>query len=342
MLAAANIDVTVIPVDIDIRFGVRLRRLIRTSPYQGSISPEDLFKIVEAAQHADFVFLNQVNLAGSIRGEAFADLRRKIVLLSHGAEVTDLLNHVRVVRKLPLSGRLRPSPIRAVHNVLSDEIAAREGIRAAVCLSPFDADFERWLGVSHVVWIPRTVVFDPLDWIPVPKRYGFLGTLDHAPNLAGLVSVLEALEASKTWRPDVRVVGGPERLGAWLTERFASVTYLGPLDEEAVRCEVSSWTALLNPIFCQGRGCSTKLAVALGWHIPIVTTTVGRRGYLYRQGAILTADQPESFIRAMKSLEDRDVLAGVRRDLGRAAESTPSIMENAVQFQRFMMDAFDI
>ncbi len=338
LLRSVGLDVEILPTDVDRRWITRLKRVARTSPYIGALSLDDAKLVREHAFKADIVFLNQVALAGALPAiDPDGSLRRKTVLLSHGAEVTDLLNLVRTRSRFPLSGRLRPWPMQSVRNVLSDEIKARQGIAAAICLCSFDADFERWLGVADTTWLPRTVTSAPLDWQPVLGRFGFLGTLDHAPNLHGLVEILENLVKTGDTSIQLRVVGGPENLGQWLLSQFPDhLTYLGPLDEKGLKNEAASWSAFLNPIFCQARGCSTKLATALSWEIPIITTAIGRRGYVNRGGDILVADSPLSFIHLMQRLLNPAHLTITQRNLKVAARSMPNMQEVALQFIRFL------
>jgi hypothetical protein len=337
LLAAANIAIEVLETDVDQRPVTRLVRQLRTSPYTGSMSTRDLHKVEAAAENMDIIFLNQVNLASALaRLHQPERVRPKVVLLSHGAEVTDLLNLIRARQCLPLSGCLRPTPERTLRNVLMDEIAARVGVRTAVCLSPFDADFERWLGVSNVTWIPRTVTPRPLDWRPIANRFGFLGTLDHAPNLQGLVEILDKIESLRLKHIEIRIVGGPPRIGQWLSQRFRFATYLGALDDASLEPEAATWSAFLNPIFCQARGCSTKLATALAWQIPIITTPVGRRGYVWRRGALIEANSVERFVGEMKRLQCADFVIAARLQTIAVAESCPTMDEIARTFVDFL------
>jgi len=337
LLQQADFNIEVLEIDVDLRLLTRLKRAVRTSPYTGAISQLHLSELAKAAKTVDFVFLNQVNLAAATTiALAAGEFAGKVVLLSHGAEVTDLLHFIKAKDRLPLSGRLRPSPKQTLKNVLSDELASRRGVSAAVCLSAFDADFERWLGVRHTTWIPRTVSRNPLRWTPVAGRFGFLGTLDHTPNLEGLVNVLDAIKPGTDGSSlSIRVVGGPERLGTWLAERYPSVTYLAALDDVRLEREASSWSAFLNPIFCQARGCSTKLATALGWELPIITTPVGRRGYVFSEGSMIEANSPDAFVEAMLSLVNpsRNKEAQIKVTL--AAKSCPSMADNARMIRPF-------
>lgn len=332
LLAAANINVEMLEIEADRRPLTRLTRQLRTSAYTGSVASDDLHRMEAAAERADIVFLNQVNLASALARLGNPErVRSKVILLSHGAEVTDLLNLVRTRQDLPVTRRLRPTPSVSLRNVLIDEITSRVGIPAAVCLSPFDADFERWLGVRDAIWIPRTVKTNPLSWRPIENRFGFLGTLDHAPNLDGLVKVLDLIESRGLCQLEIRIVGGPPRLGQWLTQRFGFVKYLGALDDALLETEAATWSAFLNPIFCQARGCSTKLATALGWQIPIITTLVGFRGYVYEEGRIPIVEDAVQFVEAMLSLVDPATRERARDAVRQAGCSTPSITENALR-----------
>ena len=169
--------------------------------------------------------------------------------------------------------------------VLLAEAEVRTHVDIVCTLSPFDEDLEKWMGTRHAAWLPRVVKSNPLPWRPFGRRLGFVGTLDHSPNLEGLVAVLEALGERELAPFNVRVIGGPSEVGAWLAARHACVDYLGAIDDTALAHEAATWSAFLNPIFCQARGCSTKLAMALGWEIPIVTTPQGRRGYVWGKKA---------------------------------------------------------
>src|SRR5205085_203219 len=148
----------------------------------------------------------------------------------------------------------------------------RSSLDAVLCISPFDAELERWLGASNVEWFPRVITRKPLIWNPNGTRIGFVGTLDHVPTIEGLLMFLRKLSESAAGTIRVRVVGGPEHLGRLLKRQFSIVDYLGHLPDDDLRTEASSWSCFVNPIFCLPRGCSTKLATAISWEIPIVTT----------------------------------------------------------------------
>ena len=210
--------------------------------------------------------------------------------------------------------------------IMVKECSSRSEVDLVCVLSPFDSSLEGWIGTKNIQFLPRTCMPDPLAWAPVGNRVGYLGTLDHAPNLEGLFDTLDALENLGSGDLRVRVIGGPSRLGHWLSSRFKSVDYLGELDDGQTRMEASTWRAFLHPIFCHARGCSTKLATAMSWQIPIVTSTQGHRGYLWTDGSLIVRDEPGSFAAAVVDLMNQDP-AAARAEVVRVAKSSPTLPE---------------
>ncbi len=338
-LEAAGIAVEVIEIVHDTTLPTRLRRQLNSSPFIGPISETCLKAIANCINEsgARLLLLNQVALAGAMPALRALETRETIkVALSHGCEITDLLHLARLKRALPLSGKLRPSGKQALSNVLMDEIRARRSLDGVVAISPYDAATEAWLGTRSTTWLPRTTRPELLDWKPQQAFFGYVGTLDHAPNLEGLHEVLLALEKYPESSIRVRIVGGPHRVGNWLEARFSTVDYLGNLDDQALRAEASGWQAFVHPIFCQARGCSTKLATALAWGIPIVTTELGRRGYVWSAGGCIEANDPGDFVERMLQLRDGDFAQRTRSDVMAAATSGPDIVDVASRLRSFL------
>lgn len=337
VIKAADVDLTVLPFEPDRRFSTSLRRLVDSSPFVRPFAPDLLPKIEAAARQTafDFVFLNQEVLAAlgpflrSTLGEGC-----KIIVLSHGLEHTDLLHFIRLRRRLPISGRTRPTASMLLGRIFLAEQHFRQFIDGVCAISPFDADVERWLGTRHVVWLPRAVTSKPLAWQPTAGRLGFVGTLDHAPNLEGLVAILEVMAREQTQGLTVRVVGSTD-IAKWLRTRFAHVEVLGPLDDAALAIEAATWTAFLHPIFCLPRGASTKLALGLAWEIPVVTTAAGRRGYVWREGGPVEVDTPEAFVAACQAL-DPAAAQRARHDVQRAVATSPTVDSVAAQMRSFL------
>ena len=340
-IRAAGVETHLHLLDHDSRISTRLRRRIVSSSTYDHVAPpaqiEELRRVV-AETKPEYVFLNQVNLAGLA-----PDLRPglgvggKIILLSHGLESTDLLHHIRVSRELPLTGRIRPTPAMALGTALLKETMLRRHVDGVLVLSPFDAALESWLGSHKIEWVPRLVPDQRLDWRPSGDRLGYLGTIDHAPNFEGLVQAVEALEALKPQaRPRIRVIGGPRHSGEWLQRKYASIDYLGPLPDAAAQVEVATWSAFLHPIFCAARGCSTKLAGAIGWGLPIVTTELGHRGYAWREGALSIGHTPAEFAARCVEALDPQAAARTRDGVLRVLASAPAKDDVARRIATFL------
>lgn len=339
VIKAADVDLTVLPFESDRRLSTALLRLVDSSPFLRPFAP-DLLPQIEAAVRQtpfDFVFLNQevlATLGPFLRSTLGAHC--KIVVLSHGLEHTDLLHLIRLRRSLPISGRTRPTAPVVLGRVLLAEQHFRQFIDGVCAISPFDAEVERWLGARRVVWFPRVVTSRPLAWQPTPGRLGFVGTLDHAPNLEGLVAMLDVMARQGAGGMTVRVVGSVE-IAQWLRSRYAHVEALGALDDAALTVEAATWTAFLHPIFCLPRGASTKLALGLSWELPVVTTAYGRRGYVWDEGGPLEADTPEAFVAACAAL-DPPAAQRSRDAVRRAVATSPTVASVAAQMRSFLAD----
>jgi hypothetical protein len=220
----------------------------------------------------------------------FPEVRQ--ILLSHGAEAVDFCIEQGLRRDADTENRTRARAERMLGRALLDQLEQRRHLDGVVTLAPLDAEIEKWLGARKVLSVPRTISHDRLAFRPVDGRAGCVATLDHPPNFSGLTRLLDALGANTPANFRLQLVGGPASCGATLARRHAFVDYLGPLTDEALRAEAATWCCFVNPIFVYSKGCSTKLAVALGWGLPIATTRYGARGYLWDESAIPVADDP--------------------------------------------------
>lgn len=334
VIEAAGFDATVVTFEPDRRWSTRVGRRLFSSPYWRPAAPDLAARIVADATriNARAVFLNQCSLAVLARDLRTALPRAcRVVLLSHGLESTDLPHTIAARRRLPVTATTRPSAGVVLWHTHTVERTSRPYVDAVCALSADDAELERGLGARRVDWLPRLIEARALPWRPAEHRVGFVGTLDHAPNLEGLVDVLQALPASSTVR--VRVVGAPPSIGSWLTARFPSVDYVGALDDDALAREAGSWHAFLHPLFYLSRGCSTKLATGLGWQLPVVTTTFGRRGYTWRDGGVIEAATPAAFVDAIERLMNPAEAVRERERVVALVRSTPTLEENAARLR---------
>jgi glycosyltransferase involved in cell wall biosynthesis len=327
-IRAAGFSLSIAAVEYDRRLRIRIGRRLRPRPYAPRWRPELVDEIVASAREAraHFIFLNLVDLA------PLAPLLRrrvaaacKIVLLSHGLESVEFLHAVQAQVRSN-AGIRSAGRERTLGRYLFEEFDQRTHIDHVFCLTPVETEIERWLGAKSVSWMPRTIPErPPLDWSPAPGRLGFVGTMDHPPNRDGLVRFLEALEPLAPPTLEVRVVGGPPAAGAELAQRFRLVRYLGALSDEELDKEASTWVCFVHPLFYYARGCSMKLAVALSWQIPVVTTPAGCRGYRWREGSLPMADTPEALARLALRLADPGTAAVARKEVAAIARSAPTI-----------------
>ncbi|MFN7877975.1 MAG: glycosyltransferase [Pirellula sp.] len=258
----------------------KLSRRLFPTPYGGRFDQKTIRDICQAIDdhQAEFVFLN--NTEALSLAPIISSLRPKcnLVYLSHGVELTDVVNNLRLASEtMPLAQKRT----KWLGQLLVDEIRQRECLFGTVCISQEDVLFEQWLGSSKVLFLPRMIVPDPIDRNPVDQRVGCVATLNHGPNLHGLKLLLEELNQLQNVR--LRLVGGPIEIGKSLASKYSFLDYLGPLNNEELKKEATSWWAFVNPIFCVARGASTKVATALGWGVPVLTTPHGKRGYNWPQ-----------------------------------------------------------
>ncbi|PYR60161.1 MAG: glycosyltransferase family 1 protein, partial [Acidobacteria bacterium] len=175
-LRAAGLDVALEIIEHDRRLVTRARHRLFPTPYPDQWRPSAIDRIVTAARQADarFVCLNLVNLAPLATAlRPYLSPTTSLVLLSHGLESVDFLH---TIPEGSRSARLQ----RDLGRRLVEERRQRLAIEHVFCLTPFEAEIERWLGARAVTWLPRTIPSrQPLAWRPDPARLGFVGTLDH-------------------------------------------------------------------------------------------------------------------------------------------------------------------
>lgn len=330
-LEAAGFSLSVLAYDPDQRLVTKLLRRARPRPYSGHAPPGLTAQILEKVRVAGArsVFLYGVDLA-----PLAASLKRKlppecsVVLLSAGLESVDYLHTIRAA----YDGELSRAPAAALLRLgrqLAAECEQRRHIDHVICLAPFEVEIERWLGARSVDWLPRVVPYRPLAWRPDPSRIGFVGTLDHPPNLEGLQKFLEALRPVAPSGLRLRLVGGPAGVGERLKDRFGVIDYVGFLSDDELEREAATWACFVHPIFCYARGCSTKLAVALGWRIPVATTPAGCRGYTWRKGNLPLADTPQELASLALKMLDIGEAQAAAREVTAVADSAPTIAEVA-------------
>lgn len=311
----------------------RLSRKLRPRPFR-SIVPSTLADNVACRVHErkiGWIAYNNTEVC------AIAEqLKKKVpgtrhLFLSHGAEITDELNTIRLS---PISIPPYRRSARWLGQSLLAQVSQRQVIDASICISAEDVEFERWLGVSNAYFLPRQVSKQPLEWRPRPGVIGTVATLDHAPNLHGLEAVASCISDSGL---QLRVVGGPERIGRSLQLKYPCIHYCGRLSDSELEAEAASWMAFINPIFCQARGASTKVATALGWGLPVLSTPQGVRGYVWDKDALPLATTPSNLADLAQNLAFQADPAALQKRALFVATLAPSLSQTADQLVAFLL-----
>jgi hypothetical protein len=324
--------------EFDQRPLTRIRRRFWPTPYRNLISPTFADAAIQQirAVGAGWVFFNQIEAAPLAK--PLCDLRTagvKFALLSHGVDSSDYLHTARTRADYEGGAPLSDRDALWLGRQIFAEMEQHQYFDSVFCLSETDRAFEQWLGGRCVTILPRIVKSKPLPWTPLPGRVGTVGTLSHAPNLEGLLLFCRSFgRASPTAR--LRLVGRPSEAGAKLAREFPFIDYLGALSDGELEAEAQTWCAFVNPIFCYARGCSTKLAVPLSWHLPIATTRAGARGYVWDEKLIPLCDDPIQLAALATSLSD-PVVAGIQRPLVAAmADRSPTSEDLAALFSKVL------
>ncbi len=330
-LAEAGFSLKFLKVENDRRMSNRVKRKIKPEPYNYNFSQDKAIADIKNSltDSVKYIFLNQYvlrPLAKAIKENLGYGIR--IVLLSHGLASVDYLHEIRATSYLS-QNKVSNTEVNYLGRQLLQETSHSAYIDNVFCLAPFEVEIEKWLGAKRATHIPRTINEPPLNWEPIKGRVGYVGRLDHPPNKEGLLLVLNELKKIKGNRIELRIVGSPVEEGQELSETYEFVNYLGELSDEELRKEASTWSTFINPIFCYAMGCSTKLAVALGWEIPILTTTMGIRGYVWNEGQIPIADEVENFANLVVEYSDPAKSKAVKEEAKKIRNSSPNIVDVA-------------
>ena len=330
-LAEAGFSLKKLKVDNDRRISNRVKRKIKSETYNYNFNHDNAIADIKNSltDSVKYIFLNQYvlrPLAKTIKENLGYGI--KIVLLSHGLASVDYLHEIRATSVMSQKDISNPE-VNYLGRLLVEETSHSPYIDHVFCLAPFEVEIEKWLGAKRATHIPRTINEPPLNWEPIKGRAGYVGRLDHPPNKEGLLLVLNELKKIKGNRIELRIVGSPVEEGQQLSETYEFVNYLGELSDEELRKEASTWSTFINPIFCYAMGCSTKLAVALGWDIPIITTTMGIRGYVWNEGNIPIADEAESFANLVLEYSDPAKSNAIKEETQKIRNSSPTIADIA-------------
>lgn len=316
----------------------RFRHKFRPSP-EGEIPGAKIAQEIAkrlSTTGAQLCFLNNSDaglLAPRIR-EAAPSLR--LVFLSHGVELTDMVNNLRIAPDAIAPSRRRPE---FIGRLLQAELRQRQAIAATICISEPDELLEAWLGTYRTLFLPRQVPLDDLTATPQSGRIGCVATLDHGPNRQGIEKLASALALYPSVK--LRIVGGPEALGRSIAAQFTSTQYCGRLSEHDLRAEAATWCAFANPIFCSARGASTKVAAALSWGLPVFTTPQGARGYRWPKDSLPLANTPADLAALLSKASSGSDQSAWFKAAQTVRLAAPTLEETAADLRCFL-DSLDI
>jgi len=211
-----------------------------------------------------------------------------------------------------------------------------EDIDFVLSISETEKQINNWLGAKNSIFIPRTIKPDFIEWKPILSRVGFVGTLNHKPNIDGLKMLLNELKIKNIGNLEVRIVGGPKEEGLKLEKEYSFVKYVGHLIDSDFKKEVSSWAIFLNPIFWYSRGASTKLAQGIAWGLPIATTEAGNRGYAWKKGSLLVASNSNEMAQQIiDAASDKIKIEKLANETQQVANSNISLIEIAENIKKY-------
>lgn len=167
----------------------------------------------------------------------------------------------------------------------------------AVC-SEADRSYLTSIGVKAPIHVipngfeppPAGLVRNPAT----PPLIGFTGIFDYAPNVEGIRWFVDKCwPRIKQVLPDARLRIAGRYSNGPLAPVGPDVETLGYVKD--IDAEVATWSALVVPILI-GAGTRVKIGFGFSRQCPVISTTIGARGYEINDGEeLLLADTPESF-----------------------------------------------
>lgn len=260
-----------------------------------------------------------------------------IVLLSHGNDSGDFL-HLTTKPLGTYSAFAKLRDIIRLGFLLHIESYYRVNyIDSVFVVSETEKQIENWMGAKQVFFIPRLIKNEQLTLQTNYNRVGFVGRLDHPPNFQGISLVLEELSKTTTSTLEVRLVGAPHEWGEKIKKKYSFVTYLGELSNLELEHEASTWSIFINPVFWYSTGVTTKLAKAIGWGVPVLTTTAGMRGYKWEKGSLLIAETPKQMAdKIINVIGNKSLISQLIDDVKVVRESSSTIDELAKELKNML------
>ena len=331
----AGFELIFFPIESTRSYIKRLKIKLGINSYDFYDLDKYIIKMIKKIKEEDIklVIINQVNLSGfaKLLKNEFDDL--KVVVLSHGNESGDYLHEVLASKynifKVFKLGKLIYKEADYFYNYID----------LLITISDIDKKIAQWQGALNCVYIPRTITNAVLDRKPLDNCIGFVGTLNHPPNLLGVKLLAGELE-KLNFTGSLRITGGPKKIGREIEKEFNCIKYIGYLTDEELVEEAKLWTIFANTVFWYSRGVSTKVAQMIGWEIPVITTKAGIRGYEWKEGEMLIARDAADMARMIiEFFENKSLQDDLNTEMIKIKKTCPTLEELS---ERLKIEVFSL
>ncbi len=285
--------------------------------------------------HIKYVFINHataVRYAKPIRDHFGFDV--KVYMLSHGNDSGDFLHSItKPIKKYNLLTKYRDI-FRLGRLLYTESLHRKKYLDGVLTVSEIEENLEKWLGASKVIYTPRVINKETNFKLNTDySKIGFIGRLDHPPNYHGINMICQEIAKTKI-DFEFALIGGPKELGKEFEKKYPFISFKGELDDNQLEDEICTWSLFLNLVFWFPMGVSTKVAKAIEWGIPILTTTAGIRGYKWKDGSMLMAESPEEMAQQIKTfIADKNKIDNAINEMKKIKHSSYSTLDLAKQIK---------
>ena len=286
------------------------------------------------------VFINKSELLrfSKLIKEFKLQISPKIIIMSHGNESGDLLGNL--TNPNPIFNRLYTffGKIKLGLNLYTESLFRKNYVDLVCTMSEEESAIEKWLGINNPFYVSRLINREEsIVRNPTKNIFGYVGTLNHTPNISALTQLFDLLKKTGI-NSEIRIIGQPIHIGRNLESKYPFVKYLGGLNNEELLFEVKNWKYFINPIFYYSRGASMKLAKAIEWEIPIITTTAGKRGYAWQEGSLIeTGNTAIEFANEMLKLDADPIHYNtLASEVIKIKQSTPTALQQGKKLRALL------
>ena len=207
-----------------------------------------------------------------------------------------------------------------------------------ISISPVDNQYFIENEVSKTLTIPVCVGAVTKSSLPQGFQVGFLGGMDWAPNVQGVVWFMEKVWLEfVTAYPDAtfNLAGRnfPENIKAW---QYPGLKVHGEIEdaEQFIR----SQSLIISPIF-SGSGMRVKIIEAMSYGKCVLSTSMGAEGIQYQDKVnILIADTAAAYLELLRSMYcERVALGRIGAQAAQLVEKEYSLTEHAKKMHVFLL-----